>query len=700
MIPASTVARVLEATDLVQLVGAHVALRKSGASYVGRCPFHEERSPSFHVHPERRFYHCFGCGAGGDAIRFLQEHRGLAFADAVRHLAAPLGISVEGEAPARRAPRASRKEAPEKIAKTSSGGAAFDWAACVAAFTPRHAAELAAWRGYSADFTAWLHREGLVGLHRGRIALPVHDAAGKVARCHYRLEDGRWMYFPPQGESAPLVIGNPAEAGHTLAFESQWDAFAVLDRLGHHEDPSAYAAIITRGATSNTDFSAHAFPALLAIPQNDPPEKINKRTGRTPAEEWLERLRGTRAAGTRFLTAQVPEGHKDANDWIREAAPKPAEVRRVLVESARNPALAGVWNVGDLLRHDTRDDPLALIGPKRRFLSKGGSMIVTGPSGIGKSTLIASMAVHWAAGVPWHGIEVRRPLKILVVQAENDKGDLAEMFLGAEKSARVALGPENLTVMARNLGFVREVERTGEDFCKWLEEMLRESAADVVFIDPLLSYVGGDISSQEVASRFFRTWMQPVLNRTGAIAIFVHHTGKTSSDAKARAHWNSTDYSYIGIGSSEITNWPRAMAAIMPVPGHEGKYKFMLTKRGDRAGMLDMRRDVVKTIFLQHGRQCDGLAWDEIEDPEAEEKKPAAAAAATAAAGRTVFDVHGYLKFLPELFPFADAVRTLMQAGDLSMSQAKSTLSMLIKDRSIVKQADGRYGKRREGELL
>ncbi len=688
MIPASTVARVLESTDLVALVGNYVPLRKSGASYTGRCPFHEEKTPSFHVHPERKFFHCFGCGAAGDAIAFLRQHKGLSFAEAVRQLAAALGIATEEEEP-----RPRKRAAPAREERERTTAPPFDWEACTAAFTPRHAAELAAWRGYSAEFAEWLLREKLVGLHRGKIALPVHDAAGKAVRCHYRLEDGRWMYFPAQGASAPLVIGNPVEAGHTLAFESQWDAFAVLDRLGHHEDPSAYAAVITRGATSNTGLAALDAPALLAVPQNDPPEKTNKRTGRTPAEEWLERVRAGRREGARFLVARVPEGHKDANDWIRAENPEPAEVRRVLVEGARNPALAAVWNVGDLLRHDMRDDPLALIGPKRRFLSKGGSMIVTGPSGIGKSTLIASMAVHWAAGVPWHGIEVRRPLKILVVQAENDKGDLAEMFLGAEKSAKVALGPELLPVMARNLGFIREVERTGEDFCKWLEEMLRESGADLVFIDPLLSYAGGDISSQEVASRFFRSWLQPVLTRTGAIAVFVHHTGKTSSDAKARAHWNSSDFSYIGIGSSEITNWPRAMAAILPVPGHEGIYKFMLTKRGDRAGMLDMQREPVKTIYLRHGRQCDGLAWDEVPDPDAEAKQPAAPA-------RGVHDARGYLKFLPEVFPFGEAVRTLMQAGDLSMSQAKSTLSLLIQQREIAKEPDGRYGKRKGAELF
>ena len=79
----SSVEAVKDAADLVALVSGRVQLRRQGARFVGRCPFHEERTPSFSVKPARGFYHCFGCGNGGDAITFVRETEGLDFAQAI-----------------------------------------------------------------------------------------------------------------------------------------------------------------------------------------------------------------------------------------------------------------------------------------------------------------------------------------------------------------------------------------------------------------------------------------------------------------------------------------------------------------------------------------------------------------------------------------------------------------------------------------
>ena len=93
-IVAEDVTRVREATDLVALVSQHLALKRVGTNWMGLCPFHGEKSPSFSVSPEKGFYHCFGCGKSGDAISFLMEQEHLDFVGAVEQLAAKVGITL------------------------------------------------------------------------------------------------------------------------------------------------------------------------------------------------------------------------------------------------------------------------------------------------------------------------------------------------------------------------------------------------------------------------------------------------------------------------------------------------------------------------------------------------------------------------------------------------------------------------------
>ncbi|MBR57466.1 MAG: DNA primase [Myxococcales bacterium] len=93
-IPDEFVREVVDRTDLLKLIGSYVELKKAGASYKGLCPFHQEKTPSFHVHPDRGYYHCFGCQRGGDAIRFVTELHGYSFVDAVTDLASRAGLEV------------------------------------------------------------------------------------------------------------------------------------------------------------------------------------------------------------------------------------------------------------------------------------------------------------------------------------------------------------------------------------------------------------------------------------------------------------------------------------------------------------------------------------------------------------------------------------------------------------------------------
>ena len=97
MIPAGFLQELISRVDIVDVVSRHVELKRGGANFMGLCPFHGEKSPSFSVSPSKQFYYCFGCGASGDAIRFLTEHLGLSFVEAVRDLAQGVGLTVPEE---------------------------------------------------------------------------------------------------------------------------------------------------------------------------------------------------------------------------------------------------------------------------------------------------------------------------------------------------------------------------------------------------------------------------------------------------------------------------------------------------------------------------------------------------------------------------------------------------------------------------
>ncbi|BBB65701.1 DNA primase [Undibacterium sp. YM2] len=97
MIPQSFIQDLLARVDIVDVVGKYVQLKKGGANYMGLCPFHNEKSPSFTVSPTKQFYHCFGCGAHGSSIGFLMEYSGLSYVDAIRDLAQNNGMIVPEE---------------------------------------------------------------------------------------------------------------------------------------------------------------------------------------------------------------------------------------------------------------------------------------------------------------------------------------------------------------------------------------------------------------------------------------------------------------------------------------------------------------------------------------------------------------------------------------------------------------------------
>src|SRR5579872_6686180 len=91
----ATLEQIRSASDIVDVIGSYVPLKRAGANFVALCPFHREKSPSFNVNPHKQIFHCFGCHKGGDVFTFVKEYENIPFPDAVRRLAERAKIPLE-----------------------------------------------------------------------------------------------------------------------------------------------------------------------------------------------------------------------------------------------------------------------------------------------------------------------------------------------------------------------------------------------------------------------------------------------------------------------------------------------------------------------------------------------------------------------------------------------------------------------------
>ena len=163
------------------------------------------------------------------------------------------------------------------------------------------------------------------------------------------------------------------------------------------------------------------------------------------------------------------------------------------------PLLPEVRLLSDLVR-PIADDPDELL--KDRYLCRGGGLLIVGQTGIGKSSFVLQSAIDWSLGHDICGIEPARPLESLFIQAENDDGDIAEMRDGI--IAGLGLSADEAATATSSIKIVREDVRVGMNFCGILDILLNEHKPDIVIIDPVLAYLGGDASSQRDVSGFLR----------------------------------------------------------------------------------------------------------------------------------------------------------------------------------------------------
>jgi len=331
----------------------------------------------------------------------------------------------------------------------------------------------------------------------------------------------------------------------------------------------------------------------------------------------------------------------------------------------------------DQFKRPAANDPGELL--KHRYLCKGGGLLLVGATGLGKSSLAMQLMIKWSLGQPAFGLEPARPIKSLLIQAENDDGDLAEMKDGVFNGLN--LSEEEQAEACKNIRVREESSKTGSELCSTvLDPLITQHKPDLVWLDPALAYLGGDMNSQKDVGKFLRNDLAPLVAKHNCGVIIIHHTNKISKDPEKQM----TDVSYLGAGSAEWINWCRAMLALRKTDV-DNLYELIAAKRGARLRWrTEDGEGLTFTKYIGHSKRPDTICWTEMTIADAEELK--------AGQGKTVDDV---MKHVPQnaLVAKDDLIRTCRQTG-IGKNLTTDFISQLLEDDQLFEHLAARPNKR------
>ncbi|WCM91997.1 DNA primase [Acidovorax sp. NCPPB 2350] len=349
-IPQSFIQELLARVDVVDIVGRYVQLKKGGANFMGLCPFHGEKSPSFSVSPSKQFYHCFGCGKNGNAISFLMEHAGMGFVEAVNDLAQQVGLQVPQDdvspqererAAAQRQKQATLTDVLEKageaycrhLRESPRAVAYFKGRGVSGAIAKRYGLGYApeGWRSLASVFPEYdsplLHESGLVIVNeedgkrydrfRDRVMFPIRNVKGECIGFGGRvLGDDKPKYlnspetpvFHKGRELYGLFEARTAirEHGYALVTEGYMDVVA-LAQLGF---PNAVA---TLGTACTPEHVHKLFRFTDTVVFSFDGDTAGRRAARKALDGALPYATDTRSVKFLFLPAE-----HDPDSFIRE----------------------------------------------------------------------------------------------------------------------------------------------------------------------------------------------------------------------------------------------------------------------------------------------------------------------------------------------------------------------------------------------
>jgi DNA primase len=404
LIPESFIEELLGRIDVVEIIERQVPLKRAGREFQACCPFHDEKTPSFTVSPQKQFYHCFGCGAHGSAIGFLMNYEGLEFVDAVEELARHAGLKVPREASTKPKPSAGLYEIMEAAAtwyqqalphneeavdylkqRGLSGEVAKQFGI---GFAPAGWDGLIKQLGTDEARIALLQRAGMLSQgksgqydkFRHRIMFPIHDRRGRVIAFGGRAlgEDGPKYLNSPETElfhkgrelyGLYLARKSQARLDHIIVVEGYMDVVALAQfGIGN--------SVATLGTATTGDQAEILFRAADEVIYCFDGDPAGRKAAWRALEATLPRLRDGRQARFLFL----PEG-EDPDTMVRSQG---ADSFRALLEGAQ--ALSEFF-----FDHFTADVDMQSIDGRAKLVDMARPLIERIPPGVFHDMMIGRL---------------------------------------------------------------------------------------------------------------------------------------------------------------------------------------------------------------------------------------------------------------------------------------------------------------------
>ena len=360
LIPENTLEQVRAASDIVEIIGGYFPLKRAGGNHVALCPFHKEKSPSFNVNPQRQIYHCFGCHAGGDVFKFIQEYEHIGFFDAVKRLAERAGIPLEMEDDPRAGEKRREKDALLKVHEQlaqrwhsvllndAAGQPARDYlqargvsAEAVEAFrlgfAPGDWEDTVNWAKAQKHDPRVMEQAGLVaskdgrqyGRFRARLMFPIHDEQGRVIGFSGRVleadvKGAKYVNSPetPLFHKSKVIYGLDKARRPIIAAESVLICEGQLDTIACHM-AGIENVVAPQGTALTADHARvlkrYANEVILCFDSDT--------AGQVAAVRSLD---GLLESGLAIRVMTVPAPH-DPDSFIRDEG---AEAFRELMEAA------------------------------------------------------------------------------------------------------------------------------------------------------------------------------------------------------------------------------------------------------------------------------------------------------------------------------------------------------------------------------